>query len=296
MSMTNTAHALGPMSERGLAASALGILGTVDELPAGATGALKFEELGVVLVESRRICWAAAVPMRLRLTDILCNKRVPPIPRAAIEEVYRGCKAKGRPLGEALVESGLVSESGLKSAIRQHTSEAILHLARAQAVADAFLPHTQRGYDPRFSFTSCEILASLSSTGDPARAKAAELELEAVLVPESTGAAFVRSEFAPGAQIIAVSADCDLPVIDLVEVCNWATGLLDVAQAIDAQVRVVRVAWCGRTSLVTWRKYAVDYAALCSSGAAAARLVSELGRRSHGDVPPESLTRKVRGP
>ncbi|HEX4337290.1 MAG TPA: hypothetical protein VH062_15345 [Polyangiaceae bacterium] len=292
------ARVLGIPSERGLAAWTLCLLGAIDELPSGATGALRFGEGGVVLVESRRICWAQAKSMRLRLTDILCNQANPPIARDAIEDVVRGCRTTGHPLGESLVASGLVSETGLRSALREHTTHAVAHLARERATADAFSPHTQRGYDPRYAFTTCEILATVCGADDPPRSATAERELAGVLVTESTGAAFVRGALGSGAMLVAADPACDVPVDELVAAGNWATGLLDVAAAFEPEVRVVRVAWCSRTALVTWRKYGVDYVALCSSSAAAARLVSELGKRQHqhGTPPPESLTRRIRSP
>src|ERR1700753_1700020 len=123
-----TARLLDVPAERGLAVWTLCLLGMIDELPAGATGALRFGEHGIVLVESRKICWAAANNMRVRLTDILCNTATPPVPRDQVEEIARACTKTRRPLGESLVESGLVSETGLKAALRRHTVEAVAHL------------------------------------------------------------------------------------------------------------------------------------------------------------------------
>src|SRR5262249_32838509 len=146
-------------------------------------GALCFGGHGIVLVEARRICWAATRNMRRRLTDILCTEGGRTVQRGAVEQVVRTCRANGRPFGESLVAASLVSETGLRAALRQHAAEAIGDLAKQRATFDAFLPHTQRGYDPRYTFSSCEIWAALAGAPDPVRAAAAERELKGILVP-----------------------------------------------------------------------------------------------------------------
>jgi len=260
----------------GLIASVLRLLAFIDDLPKGATGVLKFGDSGLILLESRKICWAVARSMRLRLTDILRNQSTPPLPREAVEEIYRRCKVDGRPIGEALVMSGLVSEAGLRVALFKHNGEAIAHLAGSGLSPEAFVSHSRTGYDPKFSFSPCEVLAMLGSLDDPARALAAQIELGNTLVPDSFGAAFVRSNTVSGALVIAVDRACDLPVSDLVEVCNWTAGLFDVAHTFDPEAALARAVWGGRLALVTWRAKDVAYVGLCSSRAAAARLVSRL--------------------
>ena len=270
----------------GLIASVLRLLSFIDELPYGATGALSFGEHGVILLESRKVCWAVARSMRLRLTDILRSQSTPPLPRQAIEDIYRQCKESGGPLGEALVRAGYVSEAGLRAALFKHNGEAIAQLASAGVVPESFVSHTRTGYDPKYSFSPCELLAMLGSLDDPARAMAAQLELAGTLVQDSTGAAFARSDLASGAMVIAVDRGCDVPVRDLVEVCNWTAGLFDIAHTFDPETSVARATWGRRLALVTWRTRDVGYVGLCSSRAAAARLVSHLetGRKSSGVI------------
>jgi hypothetical protein len=264
----------------GTIAAALRLFTFVDELPAGATGVLQFGEEGVILLESRKICWAVARTMRVRLTDILRNQSTPPMPREAVEDIYRQCKESGTPIGEALVKGGLVSEAGLRSALFKHNGEAIVQLAQSGAVPDGFVAHARTGYDPKYSFSPGEILAMLGSKDDPARATAAQLELTETLVPDSTGAAFARTNAGAGAAVIAVDRACDVPVNDLVAVCNWTAGLFDVAQTFDSDACVARANWGSRTALVAWRGSNVGYVGLCSSRAAAARLIGRLGQRT----------------
>ena len=260
----------------GLIAGVLRLLAFIDELPPGATGALTFGDHGVILLESRKICWAVSRSMRLRLTDILRNQSTPPLPREAVEEIYRKAKDSGMPLGEALVKGGLVSEAGLRVALFKHNGEAIAHLAGSGVVPVGFVSHTRTGYDPRFSFSPCEVLAMLGSLDDPARAMAAQLELGNTLVEDCFGAAFARGDFASGALVIAVDRQCDVPVADLVEICNWTSGLFDVVHTFDRDASIARATWGSNLALVAWRAKEVAYVGLCSSRAAAARLVSRL--------------------
>ncbi|MEO8900417.1 MAG: hypothetical protein ABI488_02290 [Polyangiaceae bacterium] len=266
----------------GLIASVLRLLAFIDELPAGATGVLRFGEEGIILLDSRKICWAVARTMRIRLTDILRNQSTPPLAREAVEDIYRQCQVNGRPIGESLVASGLVSEPGLRAALLKHNGEAIAQLARANAAPDHFTAHACTGYDPKYSFSPCEVLATLGSLDDPARATAAQLELGSTLVQECSGAAFARSDSVSGALVIAVDRSCDVPVQDLVELCNWVSGLFDVARTFDPSACAARATWGGRMALVTWRVKEVGYVSVCSSRAAAARLVSQLGQRAAG--------------
>jgi hypothetical protein len=264
----------------GLVTSVQRLLGYIDDLPAGATGALHFGDHGVILLESRKICWAVARSMRIRLTDILRNQTTPPVPREHVEQIYRRCKETGTPIGEALVASGLATEAGLRAALFKHNGEAIVALARSGFPPDDFVAHSKTGYDPKFSFSPCEVLAMLGSFDDLARATAAQQELAAMLVPESSGAAFVRSPAVSGALVIAVGGGCDFATLDLLGVCNWVSGLFDVARTFDREIYAARANFGDSAGLVTWRIKDVGYVGLCSSRAAAARLVSRLSERA----------------
>jgi hypothetical protein len=80
--------------------------------------------------------------------------------------------------------------------------------------------------------------------------------------------------------VIAVDRGCDFAVRDLVDVCNWVSGLFDVARTFDPSVYAARANLGNSAGLVTWRAKEVGYLGLCSSRAAAARLLSRLSERS----------------
>jgi hypothetical protein len=261
-------------------AAVLRLLEVIDDLPRGATGALHFGDEGIILVQSRKICWAIARTMHVKLTDILRAQSTPPLPREAVEQIFRACKNSGKPLGEALVESQLVTEAGLRAALFEHNGQAIAALARSGAHFQKFVSHGKTGYDPKFAFSPCEVLAMLGARDDPARAAAAHAELAGTLVQDSLGAAFVRGSAVSGSLVIAVDRACDFAAADRGEVCNWVSGLFDVARTFDPEVFAARLALGERAMLVTWRSQDVGYVGLCASRPAAARLVSRLSERS----------------
>lgn len=263
----------------GLMASVLRLLSFIDDLQPGTTGALHFGDEGMILLQDRRVCWAVSRGMRVRLTDILRGQSTPPLSREAVEALYRRCKESSRPLGEALVASGMATEAGLRAALYKHNGEAIVALAKSGATPDSFVTHSKAGYDLKFSFSSSELLAMLGVGDDPARAAAAQLELSSMLVEESTGAAFARSSAASGALLVAVDKACDVAAADLVELCNWVSSLFDVAHTADPAIFAARMAWGSRAALVTWRDKDVSYVGFCYSRAAAARLLSRLSER-----------------
>ena len=153
----------------GSVASVQRLLGYIDDLPPGATGALHFGDQGVILLESRKICWAAVRSMRNRLTDILRHQSTPPVPREDVEQIYKRGKQTGTPIGEALVASGLATEAGLRAALLKHNGEALVTLALSGVAPHAFVVHSKTGYDPKYAFSSCEMLARLGSFDDLAR-------------------------------------------------------------------------------------------------------------------------------
>ncbi len=258
----------------------LRLLGFIDQLAPGANGALRFGELGVVLISAKKVCGAVSNAMRLRLTDILCNQSAPPLPRAAVERVYRDCRSTGRPLGETLVASGLVSANGLRAALLKHNGEALFHLARAGTSPDSFVELTRADYDPKFAFSPPELLALLGALNEPARAAAAQLVLCETLVAESSGVAFVRSNAAANPVVIAVASGCELPVLDIAELCRWACRAFDLAQRFDAHTSAARATWGNQAVLVSWQHDEVGYLAFCSSRAAAARILSQVSQRA----------------
>jgi hypothetical protein len=266
-------------SDSTLLASAVEVLESVEGLPAGSTGALRFDDEGVVLVDGARICWALARNMRERLTDILCTDPRRPIARALVEEVFRRAKDSGTPLGESLVASGLVSVPGLRAALLRHNAEAIACLAHTRKRPTQFSRHAGGRYDRRFAFSTTELLAAISGSGNPARAAQASQWLDDVNVEDAVGVAFIRDVEGSSPAIIAVDGGCPLRVGETLEICGWVNGLFDVTVLFDHRTALISACWRGTTGVVAWRIGDVSYAAICSSRPASALLLNQLASR-----------------
>jgi hypothetical protein len=263
-----------------LLSSTVQLLQQVEALPSGATGALAFGEDGLILVENRRVCWAVARDMEQRLTDILCEQREPKLARGTMEELFRRCKQEGKLLGEALVSSGVVSEGELRTALERHTCEAIIRLAQSHVVKPTrFSRHSRHGYDPRFVFTTTELLASLAGRRRTELATRARNHLSELSVPDASGFAFLRDARSSKPMIIAVGKDCELAVGVALEIAGWATSLFDVTSFVDPGTYVASGTFCSRMGLLAWREGEIGYVAVCTTRPASALLFNRLTRR-----------------
>ncbi len=252
----------------------------IEALGASACGALRFERggehVGDILVERGRVCWAAAERMAARLTDILRGLTSPPLEQDAIEWTYARCRESGQPLGEALIEAGMITAAALERAIRQHTAEALVRLALSGARAE-FTPHARRGYQARFTIAPAHLLAVAGELRNRPLAAAARAELERRLPAEATGVAVARAGghrlmhlalFRPGA----------LTVDDIDGLGRAAAGGLDVAQLLDPARRVVMTrSWHG-DALVAWSAGPLMFAALCFEASSTSFVLATLSR------------------
>ena len=206
----------------------LRLLCGIDGLPRGAAGALAFTDRdspqGTVLIEDRRICWAAASDMENRLTDLLRAQSQTPLSPMALEEVYQECHRKDMPLGETLVTRGLVSSEGLRCALRQHTAEAIARLSAAASLTLTWAFNRTKRYDAQFTFGTSELLCCIGAIGFEPAAEEADRTLREVTPDRSVGIAFLTGTDhpLPVAQVSAESWCCQ----SLVDLGEWALAAL----------------------------------------------------------------------
>lgn len=217
--------------------SLLRLLSAIDRLPDGATGALVFTAKaapqGTVLIEDNRVCWAAASNMENRLTDILRHQNDPVLPVDVFEELYEECYRDKIPLGETLVERGLVTTEGLWKGLRQHTAEAIAVLATAEMVAPVWASNQKRRYDAQYTFSTAELLCTIGSFGFEERGEDADYTLREVTPRNAVGVAYLGSHEhgLPIAQVSAESWD----VSELVRLGEWALGALEPTEGGDGE-------------------------------------------------------------
>jgi len=252
------------------------LLSWIEAVPNNATGALTFDD-GLILVEKQRVCWAIAASMGVYLTELLCEFEQPSLDRGQIEQIYRRCKRSGLRLSEALLSSGLISETRLRGALREHNSEAIVRLSHASAPPQ-FRKLIRGGYDDRFLVSTAELLATIGARSAEPRAVAAGKELELTAIEGATGVAFVREAAFLPPTVVAVANHCALPVEQLVRVCAWAADFFALSASVDARTSFASAMSGDNGTLVTWQRDDVGYVALCAHRVASARVIDRLSR------------------
>lgn len=271
---------------------AVAVLRRIESMSDDATGVLRFPG-GSILLESGRVCWAVASTMEQRLTDLLRHQRSPPLDRRFLEEVLASCQRDSRPLGEALLASGEISESGLRTALFRQSVEAIAHIARTRGVGAEFVPHQGSAYDARFLFCTAEIFAALGARRDRALAAAARRQLETLVSSETTALAFARDPGSATQPVMAIVHGQACHVDELREACVWTAGLFDVVELVEPRAFLATGTWGGgvsrreRTvacSAVVWRSLGLYFTALCTTSAAAAVLTGRIATRGRDEA------------
>jgi hypothetical protein len=248
--------------------AAASILDAVEALPRDAAGVLSFGDRGVILVEGQRICWAIAQGMTASLSELLSRRRSPPVPRAALESVYKHCRDQRRPLGLGLVESGLFSAKEARAAFREHHASALRLLAGGAGDTE-FRATSPSCDDPRFSFTSAELLVALAPQGLVLDARRARSQLAELPMDGVWAVAFARSATP---SLLAVAGQCELAPSELLALVRWASELSALSAAVHPAVRVSSASRMGAQLVVTWRGESIGYAAVCRSLRAAVAL------------------------
>lgn len=266
-------------AEPGLLVGAMRLMAHVEDLPEDATGALHIGQHGVILLESRRVCWAAAQGMEPRFAEILKRElEARNISGAHIDALWRQCRDDGARFTDTLLSAGVVSESALRDAFFSHTAEAVAHLARFSANGEHFVPHVRGRYEARFTFAPSEIAASLGARVNREVAEMATRNLRDVLVTDTSGCAFIRDVGTSMPVVVAVAGTPALRIADMLALGGWASGLFDITAVFDSDVRIASGAWSGFGCVVAWRLPDVQCAALSANRAGATRIVAKLER------------------
>lgn len=116
--------------------------------------------VGVVMGEQGRICWATSRYYGSSLGHLLSEEL--DMPLDTLRELFLDCKSKHRPLGEYLVDSGLVGEAQLRRAMLHQTTSALAALVSLELnqgpLLTTFIPSRRRSYDPAFTFATSELI------------------------------------------------------------------------------------------------------------------------------------------
>jgi hypothetical protein len=251
---------------------ALAVLEQIETFGVEDAGHLHFAPHGAVLLQAKKVCWAAANAMRHRLTDRLRKQRSPPLTRAQLETVFQTCKQSGDPFGQALIASGLVSENGLRTALFEHTADALAHLGSSGAVQTDFVAYAATRYDSRFAFTTVELLAGIGARCDLVGAAAARARLASGVTANREGFAFILTEDTKP-RVTAVRNCGSRRVGELLEAAVCA-----VDASLNSGQAPVRAPTHGAAGeqIVTWAEDERRYVVFCDSEAESRRLVAAL--------------------
>jgi len=250
-------------------------LHVLERVPSGGCGALVRKHAdgamaGALLVERGRVCWALSARYPWRLTDILVAEQAT-LSRAQLDEVFALCRRDQLPLGETLVERGLVSLPVLHRALLRHTCEALDCLLRDDASPWSWIEHSGHGYHPLLTFSPAEVLAGVHAIACPTRAARALARLHQVVRPEQAGFTIDRTR---GTRLPIAQLHCE--AIDVVALADLATQA-DEVMAVAATVQVeVALAQLGAFACASWLEDTMLFVLLCDGELAFNRLLAQM--------------------
>lgn len=247
-------------------------------LPQQATGVLVLgapeAPVGRVLFERGRVCWAAAHSMSKRLTDLLCHQHSPPIEAERVQRAYEECVKHRKIFGEHLVETGVVTEDGLRRALRQHIAESMALLSDP-ALPSSWFGREQQLYDARFTFSTGELIVNLGALWDMDAAYQATARLRRVAEPAAcVGLGFVRTppnDLLPVAQSYSASVSA----VDLLALGTWVQQLNDQLRgALEPDFACYKRS--DGCTAVGWTEGRLGYAVICNSPGAITQVMSRV--------------------
>jgi len=247
----------------------------LERVPADASGALVRERpdgtmAGALLVEHGRVCWAMSQRYPRRLTDILAAEQSS-LSTEQLDEVFALCRREHRPLGETLIERGMVSLPVLHRALLRHTCEALDCLVRDDASPWSWVAHSGYGYHPMLTFSPAEVLAGVRAIANPALAARALDRLHDVVRADQRGFAFER---APGAKLPLAQLGCeDTDLATLAELAAQADEVMAVAEFAEIDAAITEL---GGTACASWTEDNVLFVVLCEGDLAFNRLLAQV--------------------
>lgn len=251
------------------------VLHALERVPSDACGAMvrKYPDgtvAGAMLVERGRVCWAMSQQYPRRLTDILVDEQ-DTLTHAQLNEVFALCRRDHIPLGETLVNRGLISLPTLHRALLRHTCEALDCVVREEASPWAWVAHTQYGYHPMLTFSPAEVLTGVRAIAEPVLATRALARLREVVRPEQHGFVVQRGR---GAKLPLAQIGCErIDLVALSDLAVHADEVTGVAQTIDVGVALAQL---GELACASWVEQELLFVLLCDGELAFNRLLSQV--------------------
>lgn len=271
-----TALELQSVKEAGRFERLCALLEMADEAP-GESGRIVFggASQGIILVQSGRICWAASPSMSARLSHRL--RQDASVDDRRLAEVFRECRETGEPFGQTLVARGVVTFDALRTALLQHTAEALIHLAGERS--PRWVPGHVDRYDRDLTFSSVELLTRAADGWWGPLATEARSELaEALGDRGAIGLAFLRdSEMTDAIVPVGVVGAGDLTAREVLTAGRTTASLMRSAESLGARL-ITATAELGRTA-VAWLSRGAYYVAIAAERSEIAFIVAHVSRR-----------------
>ncbi len=251
------------------------LLHVFERVPSDASGALVREQsdgtmAGALLVEHGRVCWAMSRRYPRRLTDILADEQSTVSP-AQLDEVFAMCRREHRPLGETLIERGMVSLPILHRALLRHTCEALACLVCDEAAPWSWVAHSGYGYHPMLTFSPAEVLAGVRAVIDPTLAARTLARLTEVVQPGLRGFAIERGS---GARLPLAQIGCDsIDLTTLTDLAAQADEVMAVAAAAELDAAITEL---DGLACAAWLEGNLLFVLLCEDELAFNRLVAQV--------------------
>lgn len=224
----------------------------VERLTEADSGLLSFGALqtGGIFVEQGRVCWVAVRGLGQRLRDLLlvhCS-----IDADELDRVSERCRARGKLVGQTLVEEGWLRPAELEKALRQHSAECLLELCR-EPLPTRWSSHAGRGYAPRFTFRAEDLLLDAVGAFFPQQQLAARAELARLAARGHRAAAFA---FDPARECLLPVAAVGSPGVEaLRSLGQWATSMPMVSRELATEPTFSLASSAeGEAALVWWRE------------------------------------------
>lgn len=252
----------------------LAILAHVEHVAPASSGELVLDDegntRGVVYVEQGRVCFAAARGLGSRLADLLRARARIEVTARGLEELLRHGREHDTPLGELLVDSGMMTPDALMGALRRHTAESLAHIG-ATPVTARWVPRDGGRLQPRFTLSPVMLapcVGALLAGHEPT----ATVDPFARLPGVGAGAAFVRSagETVPIAAVGMVSVDA------LRRLGTQVTDALDVAGRVAGGPRFAFTGDQHGRGVLAWRDGEVHLGAVVDDRVQLTRLIGPL--------------------
>ncbi|MBK6513972.1 MAG: hypothetical protein IPG04_07550 [Polyangiaceae bacterium] len=237
------------------------ILGACEHAPAGTSGALLIQTKnneGSVFIEAGRICWVAATGLDRRLAHLL-RERCHALSSETLEDVRQWCVNHQVPFGEALVNSGMLTERELRNALEQHSVESLLVLSTEPVETLRWVARSARNYDAKFTFSPIALLNSASIRDYPDAHHKASAHLARVLRGGGSGAAFIQA----GEDVRCVAVhEVAWAIDDLLEIGRRACTAHGLAEIVMNGARALIVAQPTGGAVTVWRRESIVYVAV----------------------------------